>query len=311
MNIVSISSSIGVYYKELVFLESRLGAEEKTAHLKGMVAAQRGKYDAIWRAEREIEFDIADTQAQTKTAEVRVESYMEEAYSLALHEVKQKRKDLRYSKLISMNFSTFRQQSFPVQKEDILRMKDVLELDMYDDSFRNAMNPLLDRAVVEIDRIVVLQKQLDRKRMFYRQDVDAFKNETNQVRMDVYGELIQLSDTPGESWARSFFPLQKKAKKLTEQEKAKKEEARLAKRAKKAADKLELEQKNLERARKKLDIENAKANAEKQGTGGASGGDAPADKTPADKTPADQTPAGDSEQGLVNGKGREMEVSTH
>lgn len=311
MNVVPLNNASNVYYKELVFLESRLGAEEKTAHLKGMVTAQRGKYDAIWRAEREIEFDIADTQAQARTAENRVNNDVEEVYSLTLHMVKLKRKDPRYEKLITMPVSAFKKLSFVAQKEEFLRMKDMLELDMYDDSFRNAMNPLLDRAVVEIDRIVALQKQLDRKRMFYRQDVDAFKNETNQVRMDVYGELIQLSDTPGESWARSFFPLQKKAKKLTEQEKAKKEEARLAKRAKKAADKLELEQKNLERARQKLDIENAKANAEKQGTGGTSGGDAPADKTPADKTPADQTPAGDSEQGLVNGKGREVELSTH
>src|SRR5690606_29870363 len=103
---------------------------------------------AIWRAEREIEFDIADTQAQVRTAENRVNNDVEEVYSLTLHMVKLKRKDPRYEKLITMPVSAFKKLGFVAQKEEFLRMKDVLELDMYDDSFRDAMNPLLDRAVV-------------------------------------------------------------------------------------------------------------------------------------------------------------------
>lgn len=268
MNVISLGNSSDHYWKELVFIESRLGADERTAHLKVLVNVQRMKSDEIWKAEREIAFLVEDSRALAKTADVRIAEYMDEVYSATSYEVKQKRKDSRYEKLIKVNLSKIKQLSFAAQKEEILRMKTVLELDLYTDSFRDAQNIVLDKALVEIDRILVMQKQVEKRQMFYRQDVEAWKKETNKVRTDVFGELMLLSEIPGESWARSFFPSQKRAQKLSGEELAKQEEARAEKREKKSKAAYEREQLRLQNAKKKTQYEKEKAKLNDQFNGG-------------------------------------------
>ncbi len=262
MNVLQISYSSIVFWKELVFVETRVGAEPKTAHLKAMVAAQRAKFDAVWFAEREIEFAVSEAQAKATTAEARVDGFIEEVYSAGAYEVKQKRKDPRYEKLFKMPLSSFVRLNFVAQKEAILRMKNVLELDIYGAAFRQAQEGMLDQALAEIERMISVREQLAKRQRLHRQDVERWKDETNQVRMDVYGELVLLSETLGDSWARGFFPLQKAVKKLSAEEKAVQDEARAEKRLKKADQKRELEALRLDKAKETALYEKEKVDLE-------------------------------------------------
>lgn len=259
MNILNVDYSLEIFWDELVFVSARLEAEPSVKHLAPPVNEHLAKYERLASAGRELRRSGVLTKAQAKTAEARVEAHLVEVSSATLYEVKQQRKDLRYSMLFKMNMSEFARLNFTALKDEVLQMKTVLKLSQYSDTFRDAQNQVLDQIVSEIDTSLENQKAIDERELFHRVEVKAWKDMANTIRLAVYGELVQMPGVRSKAWARSFFLPPKTKKKLSAEEKARLEAERIERKKKKIAKNLEKVDLDAQKAQDKLAREKAKS----------------------------------------------------
>lgn len=276
MNVIAIKYSMEAFWGELVFVEARLKAEPTARHLVAPVEAHLAKYEKLLGTERELRRAGILMRAQSKTTDGRVVAHVAEVNSATLYEVKQDRKDPRYSMLYRMPVSDFGMLSFGAQQEEVMRMMTVLRLPQYDDLFRDAQQEVLEHALLEIDGITEAQKQLADREMFHREDVKMWKEKANDVRLEVYGELVKTPGMRSKVWARSFFLPPKNAKKLSTEEKARLDAERAERKKKKSAEDLVKFSAESQKAQDKLDREKAKSVIDGKGNPGSAGDSGPA-----------------------------------
>ncbi len=258
MKVVEQSKSLESFWEELIYLEARLMADAKARHLAPRVVAHLATYDEILGVEKNVRREEVTSRARSKTVEDEIEGSFRELSVAALYDVKNDKKDRRYENLIHMNVTSFGRLSLAAQQAECHRMKSALKLTIYDDAFRDAQNELLDRILLHIDFELEAQARVNEQRAQSRVEIADWKDATNRVRMVIYGELITIAADKNSVWARSFF-LAPKRRKLTEDEKAAKDAARINKAAVKAQVKAESLQGKADVAKRKSDLEAKKA----------------------------------------------------
>ncbi len=247
------------FWKELVFTYVRLEANSKTKHLTPRVLAHLKKYDDIVQADRETEWAIVEEQAHTKSVDERVEKHLRDIQVAVLFLVKQDSKDSRYRNLFTAGFSHIMRLKPKDQKDEIERMKLVLERGDYSDSFRDEQNDLLDKVLAEMDSVNEQQVSLE-GRLFKQQSTgQQWKDEANMVRRDVYGDLLKFPESSNIAWANNFFRVIRKAPKLSAEAKAKKDAERAQKKLDKATAEHALATSVSVKASYRADMESAKA----------------------------------------------------
>lgn len=263
MNIVPVDRSMDVFWKELFYVKARLKSSPKTEGLVPMVDGLLVLQEDLFRADREVQGELLESQALAQSVEDMMQAETIALYLLALTEVQKNKKDPRYEKLIKLKESVFLRMGFSSQREEIMRMKSVLKQSIYDDGdFRTRAFEILDRMVAGLDKAMATSLAAEEKRAQHRVDVEAWKNEANSVRLDIYGELLQLGGSKAKAWARSFFPKANSGKKLSALELAELEAKREQKRAKKAAEQAEYRRLKQEQAEDKARLEKKKKEAE-------------------------------------------------
>lgn len=266
MNLVQLTCSLDVFWHELIFIEACLEANPRTRHLAPQIADLLTQYETLALAERELQRKVTLNRARVKIAESTIEEHVRDAYLMLLYKVKNNKKDRRYEALWDMHLSTFLRLNPTELQTKLLKMKSTLMLEIYEDAFRDAQNDLLDLALLEVKGIQDRQGEEKEHRMLHRADVEQWKNEANQVRLNIYAHLLQLSPTRGTSWARNFFPTTKRGKKLTDVEKAEKELARAQKKSAKTAAQYKKQQELLQKAQDKVTRESARARLDGRST---------------------------------------------
>ncbi len=238
MNDIQKERSLSLFADELVYLNSCLTADAGTRHLADDVSDELETLDEMLQAERDIHRKVVLNRAQVKIRIRLAESYIRDVYAAGLFEVRQDRKNPLYQKLFKYDQVSVLRLNAKAQMEEMLRMKSVLKLTIYEDDFRDTLHETLDKALVEINGAIDSRAELEEEQMHHRLDVEQCKDRVNNVRGSVYGELLKMSRSHGQekSWARSFFPETKATKKLSPEEIAKKN----AEKAKRASDKAAL-----------------------------------------------------------------------
>src|SRR5690554_6812837 len=283
MNILNVEYSLEVFWDELVFVSARLEAEPAVKNLAAPVNEHLAKYEVLASAGRDLRRSGVLTKAQAKTAEARVEAHLVEVSSATLYEVKQQRKDLRYSMLLKMNMTEFGRLNFTALKDEVLQMKTVLKLPQYSDTFRDAQNQVLDQILAEIDTSQESQKAFEERELFHRVDLKAWKDMANTIRLSVYGELVKMPGVRSKVWARGFFLPPKTKKKLSGEEKARLDAERIERKKKKLSKNLEVVDREAQKALDKLAREKAKSVIDGSGNSGTN--DPPEPLPPSAPTP--------------------------
>lgn len=262
MNDIPKERALGVFVDELVYLEACLAADPETEHVVQEVSKELALLDQKLQDERDIHRQGVLNRAKVKMKLQRAEDYIRDVYAATLFEVRQDRKDTIYQKLFKYDQASVLRMAPQAQLQEVMRMKNVLALAIYEDDFRDAQNEVLDKAIAEINGALELRAQLEERQMHHRLEVEQCKDSANNVRGRVHGELTKISRTKKNSkaWARGFFPEGKTTKKLSAEEIAKKNEAK----AKRAADKAALisgvATERLRKAEAKTKLEGDKAN---------------------------------------------------
>ncbi len=230
MNIVPVGRPLAAFWEELFYLNASLRSNSKTVGLGRVVEGRLATFDAIERADREVRGVVLMSQAGAAAAEDNIGELVRDLYMLVLVEVRNSRKDERYTKLMSVSESIFVRYNFDVKKTEVMRMKSVLKQSIYGDVFRDRANTILDGILLEIEGALSEELEMVEKRAQHRVDVNVWKNETNRVRLEVYAELIGLAGSDKKAWARGFFLKPVTRKKLSASEDADLEVGRARKR---------------------------------------------------------------------------------
>lgn len=253
------------YWADIVFVNARLIAEPSVKHLAVKLEPHLTNYDDMASADREIRRRKILLRAQKATAVVRVEGHADEVYAATLYEVKNKKRDARFKDLCTMSMSSFRKLTLSAQKEEFIQMKMVLKKPQYSDSFRDAQNRVIDQAIAEIDIILAAEKELEEVEMFHEVAVQAWKEAVNNVRYEVYGDLLKENgqDITATTWARTFFMPPKTTKKLSAEERARLDAARAERKQKRLEQEMQETNEQVEKAKAKLERERKKAAIDK------------------------------------------------
>lgn len=264
MKAINPELSADYYWKDLVYMYERLDANPQTMHLAPVVFTHLEKFDEISRTERETEWSVVQNQARNNAADERVEKHLRKVQSSVLNLVTQNRQDLRYKDLFPADFSTLLRANPGVQKELVERMKKVLKRGDYEDGFRDAQESLLDQVLMEIDKIQERQAALEERKHEQQSAVKQWKDDTNKVRREVYGDLLKFSESSDSAWLNGFFRIVRKAPKLSALEKSKREVARAQKKLDKLTKQHAVATSESEKAAHKAAIEKAKEDLEKR-----------------------------------------------
>lgn len=207
MEKISERRALSVFWAHLVYTEAALQAIETTAPLAGPITDHLEKFEAVMKLDLQSQREVIRAQAHCVIADGNLDGGLRRAQNDALHEVRQDRKDRRYSTLFRENIHRMVRHALPKQVEVATEVVQKLALSIYDDAFRDRNVPLLTRLIEAGRAALDTRRRAAHDRVEARLEIAAWKEEASVLRQSVYGQLIDLAarNRQDRAWAEQFF----------------------------------------------------------------------------------------------------------
>lgn len=208
---VNLTSSLAVYWEDLVFVEASLLAVPEAAGLAGPVTAHLAALEDVEGRDKQSMRELVQARARASVMDAALDDGVRDVQSNLLNLVRQDRKDRRYEAMFKKGLSqAVGTSSLPKQIVEVERIKKALELPFYGDAFREEQTDFLEPLLERGKQALETSEKAAQGRVVNRIQIDDWKAAANAVRMDVYGKLMVIAAEQGKSkrWVRSFFPQQ-------------------------------------------------------------------------------------------------------
>lgn len=208
MRTLSASSSVLVYWQNLVFLEAALLADPETKDLAALVTPVLNQFQTVLQIDLDTRRAIVQASARAFVADADIDDRIRRLHSGMLNYVGQNRKDPAFTTLFSTNISDVVRHALKKQIEVAVELTDKLAIKIYPDDLRTthtkAITTSVKRGKVVLDEV----RKAENARTEGRLDIRTWKEEINALRLAVYGQLLALSAKSGRGkpWAEGFFP---------------------------------------------------------------------------------------------------------
>lgn len=208
MRTIPLSSSILVYWQNLVFLEAALLADEETKALAALVTPVLDEFPTILQLELDTRRGVVQASARAYVADADIDQVIRGLFSAVLNLVGQNRKRAEFTTLFSSHIGDIIRHALRKQIDVALDLVDKLALKLYPDDLRTTQTKALNAAVKRGKEILDEVRKAETARVEGRLDVRAWKEEANALRLSVYGQLLTLAarSNRGKPWAEGFFP---------------------------------------------------------------------------------------------------------
>lgn len=219
MYMVNVTSSLGVFWEDLVFLEASLLAVPETAGLAVTVTAHLAELEKVGALDKNSMRELVQARARASVVDAALDEGVRDVQSDLLHLVRQDRKDRRYVVVFKTGLrKAIRTTSLSKQIAEVERIRAAMELPVYTDDFRDAQVGALEQHLRRGREALLESKRAEQARVANRIRIDDWKRDANVVRMDVYGWLMVMAaeQGKGKKWVRSFFPALKAKAKVVE-----------------------------------------------------------------------------------------------
>lgn len=208
MYTIQLHRSLLVFWEDLVFLESALLASTLTRHLADPVTEHLALFDTIFAGDLATRRELIRVSARSSVADFDLDEGVRDLQSGLLHEVRQDRKDRRYTTLFKQGLSHVIRHALANQVNELERLVKQLALPIYTDAFRERWTTRFHVLIAYGREVLDQREAAETGRMHNRLKIDDWKNEANAIRLSVYAELLAIAarERKPKSWARTFFP---------------------------------------------------------------------------------------------------------
>jgi hypothetical protein len=208
MRTLPISSSIFVYWQNLVFLEAALLADEETKVLAAIVTPVLDEFSTTLQKDLDTRRAVVQASARAFVADADIDQGIRGLFSDVLSLVGQNRKRPEFTTLFPSHIGDIIRHALRKQIDVAADIADKLALKIYPDNLRathtKALNTLVKRGKAVLDEV----RKAENARVEGRIDLRTWKEEANAARLTIYGQLLAMAAKSGrgKAWAEGFFP---------------------------------------------------------------------------------------------------------
>ncbi len=208
MRTIRSSSSVLVFWQDLVFLEAALLAEEDTKPLAAVVTPVLEEFPAVLKVDLDTRRGVIQASARAFIADASVDSAIRRLFSAVLALVEQDRQRQQFLTLFPTHIGDIVRHALRKQLDVAKDLVAKLGLTLYTADFSapqtKALNAAIKRGAAALDDV----GKAELARAQGRIDIRTWKDEANAARLTVYGQLLALSAKTGrgKAWAEGFFP---------------------------------------------------------------------------------------------------------
>ncbi len=202
------SSSILVFWHDLVFLEAALLAEEETKALAAVITPVLDEFPSILQRDLDTRRAVIQASARSFVADAALDQVIRRLFSAVLSLVEQNRQRQEFTTLFPSHIGNVVRHALRKQIDVARDLVQRLALKLYGDDLRvpqtKALNAVIKRGTAVLEE--VNKAEIDR--VAGRIDIRAWKDEANAARLHAYGQLLAIGAKSGrgKQWAEGFFP---------------------------------------------------------------------------------------------------------
>lgn len=208
MRTLSSTSSVLVYWQNLVFLEAALLADPETKELAALVTPVLNEFPTILQLDLDTRRGVVQASARAFVADADIDERLRGLHSGVLNHVGQNRKDPAFTTLFTTHIGDVVRHALKKQVEVAVEMTDKLGLKIYPEELRATHTKAIGTSVKRGKAVLEEVRKAENTRMEGRLDIRTWKEEANALRLTIYAQLLALAAKSGRGkpWAEGFFP---------------------------------------------------------------------------------------------------------